>query len=365
MKPSLLSLAAAVSLMGGAAVLAAAGSTTAAPMARAANPLRVGITVLDGGQVEVIVTNTGRTTVRLPKWQLPTEFVDSNVFRVSRDGAPLEFEGRMIKRAVPTAADFAVIRPGRALRTVVDLSQAYDFRKAGTYTITYAAPLQWASLTGRVHLKERSGAPMVAQSAPVQVFVSAEKASGARPPAPVLPANASISAAGVSYANCNANQRTQIDDAVVAARTYSENSKGYLNANTQGPRYTSWFGAYTSSRYTTAQQHFQAIDTAMDQTGRQVVINCGCTDNFYAYVYPTQPYQIWVCNAFWSAPLIGTDSKAGTLIHEMSHFDVVANTEDYAYGQTAARNLATSNAANAVFNADNHEYFAENTPFQN
>ena len=363
MKSSLLPLTVAVALMGGAAALA---TTTAAPLARAANPLRVGITVLDGGKVEVIVTNTSRTTVRVPKWQLPTAFADSKVFHVTRDGMPVEFEGRMIKRAVPTAADFAVIRPGRAIRTVVDLPQAYDFRKAGTYTITYAAPLQWASLTGRVHLKERSGAPMVAQSAPVQVFVDATKASGARPPKPVLPANPTLSdVLGVNYSGCTANQQSLLNQAVLSARAYSENAKGYLNGNSQGPRYTTWFGAYTSTRYTTAQQNFAKIDTAMDQTGGQVTINCACSDNYFAYVYPTQPYQIWVCNAFWSAPLIGTDSKAGTLIHEMSHFDVVANTEDYAYGQTAARNLANSNPTNALGNADNHEYFAENTPFQN
>jgi peptidyl-Lys metalloendopeptidase len=49
----------------------------------------------------------------------------------------------------------------------------------------------------------------------------------------------------------------------------------------------------------------------------------------------------------------------------MSHFNVVAGTDDWAYGQTAARNLASSDPAKALDNADNHEYFAENTPSQN
>ena len=35
------------------------------------------------------------------------------------------------------------------------------------------------------------------------------------------------------------------------------------------------------------------------------------------------------------------------------------------YGQAGAKNLAISNPTNALDNADNHEYFAENTPFQN
>ena len=98
---------------------------------------------------------------------------------------------------------------------------------------------------------------------------------------------------------------------------------------------------------------------------KPVSVDCGCNKSYYAYVYPTQPYKIYVCNAFWSAPLAGTDSKGGTLIHEMSHFNAVAGTDDWAYGQSAAASLAISNAAKAVDNADNHEYFGENTPALN
>ncbi len=95
------------------------------------------------------------------------------------------------------------------------------------------------------------------------------------------------------------------------------------------------------------------------------MVDCACTENYYAYVYPTQPYKIYVCNAFWSAPNTGTDSRAGTLVHEMSHFNVVAGTDDWAYGQTACRSLATRSPKKAIDNADSHEYFAENTPSQN
>jgi len=48
----------------------------------------------------------------------------------------------------------------------------------------------------------------------------------------------------------------------------------------------------------------------------------------------------------------------------MSHFTVVAGTDDLAYGQTAAKALATSDPGSAIRNADSHEYFAENTPSQ-
>ncbi len=82
-------------------------------------------------------------------------------------------------------------------------------------------------------------------------------------------------------------------------------------------------------------------------------------------MYPNDPYKIYVCRVFWSAPMTGTDSKSGTLVHEMSHFTEVADTDDVVYGQTGAENLAGKDPDAAIRNADSHEYFAENTPFQN
>jgi hypothetical protein len=54
--------------------------------------------------------------------------------------------------------------------------------------------------------------------------------------------------------------------------------------------------------------------------------------------------------------------QAGTIIHESSHFTANGGSNNYAYGQSAAKNLAISDPARAVMNADNHEYFAENNP---
>ncbi len=53
------------------------------------------------------------------------------------------------------------------------------------------------------------------------------------------------------------------------------------------------------------------------------------------------------------------------MVHEMSHFNVVAGTDDVVYGQSGAKSLALSDPDGALNNADSHEYFAENTPAQN
>jgi peptidyl-Lys metalloendopeptidase len=170
-------------------------------------------------------------------------------------------------------------------------------------------------------------------------------------------------AGSVSFVGCSNTRASSITTAVGSSKTYAANSKSYLGAGTVGARYTTWFGTYSSTRYSTVRTHFNNIDSALNN--QALVFDCSCTDSAYAYVYPTQPYKIYLCNAFWSAPNTGTDSRAGTIIHEMSHFNVVAGTDDHAYGQTAAKRLATRTPNKAVDNADNHEYFAENTPFQN
>lgn len=362
-------------LVAGTAVLAGAiAAATAASPNATQNPLRVSIAAATGsasdflGSVEVTVTNTSRHTVRVPRWQLPSDFIEAKVFEITRDGQPVQYEGPMIKRPLPQAADFAILRAGESLRVMVDLSAAYDLSRTGDYTVTYKVPLQFASLSTGETLKYANGHPMMAQSVPLKLWVDGSDQLGAMKAGTSQkgkPGGGGSVVNGVSYVGCSTTQINTLGSAINAARNYSENAKGYLNASTVGPRYTTWFGAYTSSRYNTAEQHFVDIDAAMDQSSGQVTVNCGCNQSYYAYVYPTRPYEIFVCRAFWNAPLTGTDSKAGTLIHEMSHFNVVAGTDDVVYGQAGAKNLASTNPDGALNNADNHEYFAENSPSQN
>lgn len=353
MKPSFAPVAAVGALLAGA--IAAA---TAAPPVTGVNPLRVSMYAMDGA-VEVILTNTSRKTLRVPHYQLPLGPLQAKLFRVSLDGKPVAYEGPMIKRALPTAADFAVLGPGRSVRGVVDLADAYDMRKTGVYTVTLASPLQFASLSDGRMLKTPRGLPLTLQSAPLRMFATGKLPDPRRKG---RPGSGGTVVNGVSYVGCDSTQIATAGAAVNDARTYSENSKGYLAGNL-GQRYLTWFGAYNTTREHTVRSNFSKIDTAIDQSGGQLKINCGCHQNYYAYVYPSKPYEIFVCKAFWNAPMTGTDSKAGTLLHEMSHFTVVAGTEDHVYGQTAAKQLAVSDPGKAIDNADNHEYFGENTPF--
>ncbi|MFC5479810.1 M35 family metallo-endopeptidase [Massilia suwonensis] len=320
--------------------------------------------------VKVTVTNTSSTPQYVLKARTPFEGLSAPLFDVTRDGAKVAYTGALIKRGKPSQADYFVLKPGASHTVKVELSSLYDMSVSGDYAIRYrtASPdLFLPVANGRAQAAAAGAAVGELQSDTASFYIEGRLPRGAT--SEIMQAlkrpdgGGTVSPAGLSYASCTASQQTTIASAISAAKTMSNGSVSYMAQTTMGPRYTKWFGTVTSSRQSTVKSHFTAIKDAFDN--KNVVVDCGCNQNYYAYVYPTQPYRIYVCKAFWSAPMTGTDSKGGTLVHEMSHFNVVAGTDDHVYGQSGAASLAISNPTQAVDNADSHEYFAENTPALN
>jgi peptidyl-Lys metalloendopeptidase len=360
------------------ALAAAAGASVAArqagPETILRNPLSVSM-LADAasskafmGTVDFRISNNSAAVLKVPYWQLPGGSAEGRLFEVFHAGKRVEYLGPMIKRAAPTEADMVVFQPYETKVFTVDLSESYDLGKTGEYTVTYGAMLQGARAGDGRKLAAANGQMASLRSATLKLWVDGDSPlkalKGDARANKGKPGSGGTTQDGISFVGCSATQMNTAVSAVVEARKYSEGAKGYLAGNL-GERYTWWFGSFTTTRANRVTSNFGKIDTAMDQSGNQIKINCGCNQSYYAYVYPNRHYEIFVCRAFWSAPLTGTDSKAGTLIHEMSHFDIVAGTDDHVYGQTGAHSLAISNPDNAVDNADNHEYFAENTPNRN
>jgi peptidyl-Lys metalloendopeptidase len=340
------------------------------------NPLRISLNAAanSAGNVQFKLTNTSNQAIKVPSWQLPTNALDSDLFDVYLNGKKVDYVGKMIKRGPVSDADFITLRAGETKLVNADLSAVYDMTTDGEYSIRFKSYLQGAKTEKGQMLTTAAGRMALLQTPDLRTSIRSaaptfsdlqldanhiqQKAGGASTKATTV-------VNGVTFVGCTTSRTSSAGSAVVEARKYASNAKTYLSGGTVGARYTTWFGSYTSSRYSTALSHYTAINSALGQTGGQIKINCGCNQNYYAYVYPNQPYQIYVCKAFWTAGLTGTDSKAGTLVHETSHFDIVANTDDVVYGQSGAKSLAISNPTDALRNADSHEYFAENTPFQN
>jgi peptidyl-Lys metalloendopeptidase len=312
--------------------------------------------------VKVTMTNTSSTPQYMLKWHTAFNEIEESLFDITRDGVKVNYQGAHYKRPAPTASDYFLLKPGASHSAKVELSSMYDMSITGDYSIAYhAKSYQLFSkdlgLTGVVSTEKEAGE---VKSDAVSVWIDGRQPRGTvskliDPP--------STMAAGLSFTKCTASQQTEVTNAISAGLNMATNASAYLTAGTAGPRYTKWFGVNDPSRYATVKAHFAAIKDAFQN--KPITVDCGCKKTYFAYVYPTQPYTIYVCKAFWTAPMTGTDSKGGTLVHEMSHFNIVAGTDDHVYGQAGAASLAISNPNNAIDNADSHEYFGENTPFLN
>ena len=337
-------------------------------------PEKAALGASDDVYVNVTLTNTSSSPQYVLKWRTPFDGLSAPLFEITRDGAAVPYTGALIKRAKPTQADYYLLKPGASHTVKVELSALYDLSVTGDYAIRYraASPDLFLGNGGRMggDVSAAGGAANdigQLESGTASLYIEGRLPRGSN--SPILEAlkrpdgGGTITPAGLSYTNCTASQQSTVASAISAAKTMTNGSVTYMGKTTMGPRYTKWFGTVTSTRQATVKSNYGKIKDAFDN--KNVVVDCGCKQSYYAYVYPTQPYKIYVCRAFWNAPMTGTDSKGGTLVHEMSHFDVVAGTDDNVYGQSGAASLAISDPNKAVANADNHEYFAENTPALN
>jgi peptidyl-Lys metalloendopeptidase len=349
----------------GLAAFAVACGASAAPEGIAVSvvPEKHALGQNDDVVVKVTLTNTSDTPQYVLKWRTPFEGIDAPLFDVKRDGEPVPYLGALVKRGAPKQSDYFLLKPGASHTVKVELSALYDMSVTGDYQISYktsSPDLFWNASSKEAREME---------SSPATVWVDGRLPRGATPQAVLdleamkREANPSPSAGSLSFSRCTTTQQNTITQAMSAGLSMSTNSDAYMSKGTMGPRYTKWFGVVETSRVNKVKSNFAAIKDAF--ANKPVTVDCGCKQRYYAYVYPTQPYKIYVCKAFWSAPMTGTDSKGGTLVHEMSHFNVVAGTDDHVYGQSGAANLAITNPDLAVENADSHEYFAENTPALN
>ncbi|MBY0574362.1 MAG: peptidase M35 [Undibacterium sp.] len=336
------------------ALLTAASASYTLPSSTNLNVRLSAANLISKGDVDVAVnvhvTNNERQAVKVLKWQLPNADMDSPLFSVTRDGQPVNYLGRLAKRVQPQESDYIKIEAGATVSYQVELTGQYDLEKNGRYAVRYI---------GLESHPNSTVSALTNADAPLYLWLEGRSAQ-----APIAPAQTNQGlAASITYTGgCTASQKSSLVSAVTAATNYAQSSKTYLSATPSAtPRFTTWFGTYSATNWGTIKTHFTNEVSAF--TTKPLTLDCSCTTaGTYAYVYPNSPYKIYLCGAFWSAPMTGTDSKGGTLVHEMSHFTVVAGTGDYAYGQSAAKSLAISNPTKARMNADSHEYFAENTP---
>lgn len=314
--------------------------------------------------IDFTLKNVSTGKLHVLSWHTPLEGLWEDLFDVRRNGKPVDYVGPMVKRGQPTPDAYFALEPGETRKIRLDLSEGYDFSQTGEYSVQYAGgiadydesqpnPQSWYP-----RLK-----PAIGKLATAKVTISV--VSGKPKMTPVPTVKATEENADPTFSKCSADQQAQIKRAFSGAQWLAQTAKQALMTTPmevcQGARrYVTWFGSYDQGRVDGLRVDFEKLSNALNE---QIFnFDCGCTDNYYAYVYPNKPYNVYLCKAYWGAPMVGTDSKAGTIVHETSHFTVVAGTKDYAYGQAKAQQLAKDSPGKAVKNADSFEYFSEDTP---
>jgi len=330
-----------------------------------ANPLIISVEPgANDGAVRVHLSNTSSSPLSVLKWDTPFEqTLSHNVFRVEKfeKGFPfpiaVDYTGREVKRAAPVDDSFMVLQPGETITKDVQLNEYYDIDTLGEHTVRFGGPVRfepYSQFQSRSKNSLRNVAAMeelVMSSNSVELALTPSFNSRLRP---------------LAFNSCTVQQQGEIAQASTIAESLTATALSDLqnlpvSDRVSSPRYTTWFGEYTEARFNTVTSNYDAIDRAFDNANLQ--FNCGCNEpGVYAFVYPALPYSVTLCPAFWSAPLNGLNSKAGTIIHEISHFTIVAGTDDHAYQVGATQRLARTNPDLAIDNADNMEYFAENDP---
>ena len=130
----------------------------------------------DDEQVRLSYTliNNGSEPVGILNWKLPKGMGEweEDLFSIDRDGQPVAYKGRHVKRGKVKKSDYHYLNPGKKLTGKAVLTTGYDFADSGYYTISYKAQAMYLTDTSRQY-KSKGVETFVSQ--PVSVYVGGRK----------------------------------------------------------------------------------------------------------------------------------------------------------------------------------------------
>jgi len=284
-----------------------------------------GVDVLVSGEpfyVEYALSNTGVEAVTVLSLDTPLEDSIRAPFLKFNGEVDVEYAGLVVKRIATTElSDFVTLQPGESISETLDLSEFYSFYSDGALEITAASVFRLANTAMEFAplLTEFSNADSVLVVSSNALYVTVEQAVAKTEPD-------QESQLAPDYLSCSSSNIQAIEASIANAKTMMAVATAMMDGDFE-MAYTEWFentGSVTSSRYGEIRENMANIESEF--TSESYRVDCSCTDNYYAYVYPSDStHRIYVCNAFWSASqeAYRWDSKPGTLIHELSHFSTL------------------------------------------
>lgn len=318
--------------------------------------------------VEFVLKNPSDTTLHVLTWLTPLEGIRGDIFSVTRDGEAVKYTGIRVKRGDPPASKYVSLSPKQEVTQTVDISEDYDLSVAGSYIIRLYTRLHDVSLSpGPRPRSGHVGQPLNTNTVDLVITGQASPPEAPSQPTrktgPVSPASSICYQ--VNYAICHTNQVNVLAQACRTASMMASQAHYHLeNCNNQRSRglYRKWFGRFRASDYDSVTSIYHLIEYELNHT--LINFHCDsiasrCEQGDYAYVFALDPYNIYICGAFWGSPVTGVDSQSETIIHEMSHFFGI---DDVVYGVKESLALAAKDSQKARDNADNYEYYAGQVP---
>lgn len=314
---------------------------------------------IDNSTIDITLKNNTDKSIKILKWNTPFEDkIRANLFNILKESKSIQYRGIVVKRNNPTDKDYFILKPFEQKTALIDLSRYYKMSSVGEYKISYRGIFKYTLLQQnktKVTKKNNNIKFFEPEEKFIQIYYYPTKYKRYQMKIPP------------NFDKCTQTNQQSIIEAHNAAINIAQTAVTDLNnatIPTDGLRYQTWFGKPDTNRQNIVTTSFKQILDALNN--KQMVFSCKCDEgdnSIFGYVYPNSPYIVHLCSSFFSANVLGTDSKAGTIIHETSHFTIVAGTYDHVYGQDNAKNLAIHEPSKAINNADSYEYFAENNPF--
>lgn len=181
-------------------------------------------------------------------------------------------------------------------------------------------------------------------------------------------------AAAQNFAGCGPYERNAAE---IALRQAKQLTLKAATAVGDTPQFERWFGDYAPVRAEVVRGNLKAVISAIRDGG--VTIQCetdradGCNQSEYAWVYPGQAYKLHLCPMFFDLPpLTALDpgsrhsdngTREGTIVHELSHFTRVADTEDHCYSRSECSRMAQHDPRRVIENADSYQYYTEDVTY--
>lgn len=352
-----------------------------------------------GGEVDItcVITNNSKESYRLLSWHTPLhgngEFWD--MLKVTLKGKGTQKDEVIpsdilhVKRGQPTRDDYVLLKAGESTaKLTFSLTEVYEIVKKGSYEITLDTKILDIAKTSTavprkqeeynsIDLKSNTlheelhvgSPPTIAENYRTQRGLAGKLVSGPG----TSGTHAKLKPVRFTPRSTDAQRQKQVVAAHEAAYVWVKAAAQRLSNDDHFER---WFGTFDKDKQYKRKILQKILESDYKLIAKQMETKSvvyDFNDSLKAYARVFGKGSKWdgiveLGKSFWKkkSKLLGFDSHAGTIIHELSHVvDRTSDINSHWYGISKSKKLADISPEFSIMHADSLEYFAETTfPFE-